>query len=659
MQFKEYIQQELSKEFYFYPLAIAAGIVLHYSTSLVINVVHQCLALMLMVLVFVRFRQHFILRYLSLALLLAVLGYLAFSFRERVVAHPVLNEKLGGIWIEGRVVEIAFKESSRRVILEELRIDSPQAANLPRIKVTLRDGETIRVGDRIAFRGDLMPPPGALVPDGFDYRFYAYFKEIAAIGYSTSHTRLKSYELDGLQQHTQRLRQMIGNILEAQLPPSQAAIAKGMLIGDPSGIDEASFDAIRKSGIAHIIAISGMHIVVVIALIFFLARQLLSRLGNFSVTHDIKKVAAVISLIVTFAYLQITGSPVSAERAYLMSAIVLLGVIIEREPNPQRGITIAAIFLLIVYPESLFSPGLQMSFAACYTLIACYNSFALKRLKGGKFAVALSYLMRITISTLVAGMATAPFVVFHFYQFSTYSILTNLLAIPLSDFIIMPLLIVSLPLMPLGLEQPLLWFAGTAIELMRQWAIFISGLPFAAIYIPPLTKGGILLYGLGLFLLCVMRTNLRLIAIPVTALSVLSVTSFSPPDLIVDSKIFAFREGGLWYVSSKVSSRFARKAWAQYLGIEEFNNLDSFGNPLCHDFYCELEINGRRLILTKGVRVSKDDCEGLVFNLLGDDIGCDNLGVVPSNQSGPIFVWAPRNQEFRIKAAYDPSPWGK
>lgn len=577
----------------------------------------------------------------ALAVLWIVIGFVGYSWRELYVKAPYLQQEAKDIWIEGVIAEVSLKDSSKKVLLEDLRFSDLNVPKIKFIKVTIKNEQNLKIGDRISFRGDLIPPPGPLVPDGFNYKQYAYFREIGALGFSTSKVRVVGHNTGKIASFVESLRQKIGYRIAQILPNPQAAIAKGMLVGDASSIDKATFEAIRKSGIAHIIAISGMHIVVVIAMIFFAVKHLLSAINSITTSYDIKKIAAVLSLILTFIYLQIAGSPVSAERAYIMSALVLFGTVIEREITPLRSINIAAIALLIIFPESLFSAGLQMSFAACYALIAAYEKFEFSSIGLSKMNKVVNYLLRVTLSSLIAGLATAPFVIFHFYQFSTYGIITNLLAVPLSDFIIMPVLILSLIAMPIGLDEPLVWIAGVAIDIMTTMAIFISELPFSSLYIPPFSPFGITIYALGLYLLCVLKSKLRLLGMLIMMLSFLSVNQFTAPKIIVDGKgkIFVFEDDGKYYVSNNISSRFSRRAWEQYLGVSKFHDLKEYRDPLCHDFYCNIEIKGVNFIFYRDVNLLPQECNAILISLSGTEEPCANKKSIFQPGKGSLFIW--------------------
>ena len=160
-------------------------------------------------------------------------------------------------------------------------------------------------------------------------------------------------------------------------------------------------------------------------------------------------------------YLILAGSSISAQRAFIMSSLTLIAIIIDRNASPMRSIGLTALTLMLLTPESILSASLQMSLAACMCLVAVFE-FSKKLCSrigyDSYFKKALNYAVSITLSTLTAGLATAPFVIYHFNQFSTYSVLMNLVAIPLSDFIIMPLGLITMLMMPFHVHGHLLNF---------------------------------------------------------------------------------------------------------------------------------------------------------------------------------------------------------
>jgi competence protein ComEC len=309
----------------------------------------------------------------------------------------------------------------------------------------------------------------------------------------------------------------------------------------------------------------------------------------------------------------------------------------------MRSITTAAIIILLLTPENLFTPSLQMSFAACIALISGFAATTRLLKPSGKLKSKIGfYFLSIVISTLLAGTATTPFVIYHFNQFSTYSLITNLFAIPLTNFIIMPLGVASLLLMPIGLDWITLPPMGWAINSMLWIAMKISNLPEAAIHITSYSAAGIGLIALGGVMLCMMATHMRLIGIPIILLGMLTNTQVfrgEDPDLMIDTKgkLFAIKIDNRYYFSSRMSARFVRKGWEQSFGIIDPLTIRDLKN--CNSFTCKLTKYNQNLNVLYNGECTLSSCDNLI-NLTNTQTNCTELVNRNSlKEQGNAFVW--------------------
>jgi competence protein ComEC len=650
----ELLAQELDNFFLWIPVLIAFGVVIFFAFPIDPNP-YICLAAFgITSVISLLVRKSPLWHFLSIVLLIFLTGFTTAAIRSELVKAPVLERQIDRAWIMGNVTEINNTEGGLKIILEELYI-SGYSDKLPhKIRLTIkRTIEKIEIGDRIGLFASLMPPPPPSLPKGFDYQQYAYFKQIGAIGYAISKVRIleKAAHLSGLQQYFSLLRQKVEARVFASMPASEAAIAVGILVGDSSAINAEEYEAIRKSGLAHIIAISGMHIVVVVGLIFITVRFLLSRLSYLPLRLDIKKVAAVIAIIGSLFYLLIAGSPLSAQRAFIMSTIVLAAIILDRKANPMRSVAIAATIILILTPEAILSASMQMSFAASIALVASFNLssifFKIKNRKGIITKTA-SYFATVTISTLVAGIATSPFIIYHFNQFSTYSVLSNLIAIPLADFIIMPAGIIAMLLMPLSLEDFALYPMQWGITAMLQVAQTVAALPNASFYVPSISDTGLVFITLGGLIICLFITQLKFLGLIPICIGLLGILDYAKPDIIISNngKLFAVRDDiGILAFSSKVSSRFQRMVWQQSTGENFILSIKDAYLSDCSSSYCQLTRNGNTAVIVADPNEPGARCSDVeVFiNLVDNSFICEraknNVNLNMLRQRGTHLVY--------------------
>ena len=256
------------------------------------------------------------------------------------------------------------------------------------------------------------------------------------------------------------MRQTITTKIRAVLKGVSGTIAAALMTGERSAIPEDVMTAIRDSGLAHLLAISGLHIGLVAGIIFFGARGLLALIPPLALRFPIKKWAALAAIAGAFAYAFIAGATVQTQRALLMVGMVLVAVILDRRGLSIRLVAWAALAILVVAPESLLGPSFQISFAAVTALIATYETLSERRqyreYEHSRLPPwvreAMFYLAGVALTTLIAGVATAPFAIFHFNRFAGYGLAANLIAVPVTALWVMPWAMAAFLLMLFGFE---------------------------------------------------------------------------------------------------------------------------------------------------------------------------------------------------------------
>jgi len=291
-------------------------------------------------------------------------------------------------------------------------------------------------------RAVVTPPPAPAAPGAFDFQRYAFFKRIGGVGFALGPAEIIGRtEAPGLAVRIDHLRQRLATRIRSQLGGTTGAVAAALMTGDRGAIPETVMTSIRDAGLAHLLAISGLHIGLVAGVVFVSIRAGLALLPAVALRFPIKKWLAAVALLAAFAFALIAGATVPTQRAFLMIGLVLLAVLLDRRALTMRPVAWAAVVILTLQPESLLSAGFQMSFAAVTALVAAYE--ALREAPflrpastlGGRAA---RYLVGVALSTLIAGAATAPFAVFHFNRFADYGLAANMLAVPITALWIMP-----------------------------------------------------------------------------------------------------------------------------------------------------------------------------------------------------------------------------
>ena len=377
------------------------------------------------------------------------------------------------------------------------------------MRVTLRaTSGGAATGEAIGLKATLRPPPEPIEPHGFDFARRAWFQRVGGSGYATG----KIERLQGageppwdlrLWAAIDRLRALVNDRIRASLPGERGEVAAALITGERAGITEEDNQAMRDSGLFHILSISGLHMVIMAGTVFWLVRAGLASIPSIALRFPIRKWSAAIALAAALFYLLLSGAAVPTVRSWIMMSIVLLAVILERPALTMRNVALAAMVILVVMPESLFDPSFQMSFAAVVGLVALVEANS-KRTQSRPQDVSLVFrwLHRLwaivvgdAVTTLVATAAVAPFAVYHFHRMSHYGVVANLLALPLVSLLIMPFALLSLLAMPLGLEAWPLQVMGLGIDLLLATGKWVASWPGAVSILPAIPGTALLLIG--------------------------------------------------------------------------------------------------------------------------------------------------------------------
>ena len=524
-------------------------------------------------------------RAVALGLLAAALGFGLIAWRTASVAAPTLSRPLFNVNVEGRVADIQRLPDGLRVVLEAVRLKGagvPAPELTPRkVRVSLSKGApTLQVGDRLLVLANLSPPAGPAMPGAFDFQRVAWYQQLGAVGYALAPAAVVARGApDGWIARIDALRADITARILAALPGPEGGVAAALLTGEQSAVDKDITQQMRDSGLAHILSISGLHIVFVVALVMGLVRHGIALVPALALRVDAKKIGAVVALAAALFYTGLAGAPVPAQRACAMAGFALLAVLLDRTALSLRLVAWSAVIVLLVAPESLTGASFQMSFAAVIALIAAWEAVAgwRRRLQARSEGRPHRWAWRIAAAigaslatTLIASVATGAFAAYHFNRLSLLGIVANLLGVPLTGFWIMPFGLLAMLLMPFGLERFGLVPMGWGIEALNALARAVGNWPQAAALVPSLPGASLWLVTLGGLWLCLWRRRWRLAGLSLVVAGLL-LPPTTPADLLMsdDGRILGLRdEQGTVHVASARTDRFASDTWARRQGQE-------------------------------------------------------------------------------------------
>ncbi len=552
-------------------------------------------------------------------------GFFVAQQQTHRVEAPVLAKPIKVTVVTGQVVQLERGIKGPRVILENPMVRRLAPAATPdRIRLRLRRGDDVGVGDRISVLARLSPPPAPAMPGAYDFQRRAWFARIGGVGFALGHVKPAQDIADGGGVGTAainlaKLRQTMADRIRSVLPAESGAIAAALIVGDRSAIPEETVQALRDSGLAHLLAISGLHLGLVATILFFGVRLVLALCEPVALRLPIKKIAAIAALAGAFVYLLLAGATVPTQRAFIMTGIVLFAILVDRTAVSLRLVAWAAMIVLALSPEVLLSASFQMSFAAVVALVAVYEALRdplRDWLRGGGPGRKLAfYFIGVAISTIVAGAATGLIALHHFGRITQFGLVANLAAIPIASFWIMPWGVLAAALMPFGLEEVALVPMAWGIEWIVLVAKTVAGWPGAVAAIPVMPQTGLVAIALGGLWLCLWQGRVRFFGCLgiVAGLAIIPLTD--RPDVLVtgNGKLMAVRlaDGALGLTSGK-TERFAAKIWAErdgQLASRVWEAGTGASAPLsCDRLGCVYRRAGRRFALIKDARAFSDDC---------------------------------------------------
>jgi competence protein ComEC len=437
-------------------------------------------------------------------------------------------------------------------------------------------------GWRVSWVATLLPITGSVSPVAYDFKRASYFAGIGANG------RLKScHVLEKPTTSMARLRFSITTYFRDHLTAPYGDIAAALVTGDRSGIPKELRQQFTDAGLAHVLAISGLHLGLVAGIIFFAIRHLLIFGHFFTERIPIRECAAVITIIAMAFYLALSGFGYPAIRSFAMTSLVMVGLVVNRNPISMRSVALAAAVILIVYPESLLSASFQLSFAAVIALIAAYDVCAQPLMDWSRkkpdatdavsihawaywYRRPVGYFCAIILTTVVATLATTPISMAIFNRLTMQAILGNLIAIPLTGFVIMPMAVLTTVSFIWGGSA--LAFKGFeyGIRALVETARYVASLPGAGIMVPTPTDWFYVFFVIGGLMLCLGPwRRLRMVGCIAACFS--GVFFIDPPLPIGyfagDRSVFAFYDKPTLYVSSLKRGQFHIDQWRQHLGV--------------------------------------------------------------------------------------------
>jgi len=524
------------------------------------------------------------------------------------------------------------------------------------------------------------------MPSDYDYARKVWFQGLSAVGYGVSALTITERNENYSAIYSQ-MRQRMAERIKAQIPGETGTLAAALITGIRGGMPEELAEAMRSAGLAHLLAISGLHMGLLCGVVFYMARLLLSMSSRISLNYPIKKWAAIIAAFAGLGYLFISGASIPTVRAFIMVIIVFGGVLTDRKAISLRLVAIAATYILITSPEALIGVSFQMSFAAVVALVIVFerfgNDFMNKFCGNAGFRQKILYfLIGSLFTSMIAEVAIAPFALYHFNKIVLFGLLANLIAMPVMGSWVMPWIVVTLVLMPFGLEKLALIPMSWGLEVIMATAYYVSNLPGATMEIPAIDGKALILIVIGALWLGIWRLKWRYLGIPVIVASIIMGATYIQPDILIDNggKMIGLRgEDNSISLSKLNASRIVKDRWRQRLGQDEvvrweydtFAPENSEGRELSCDtlscLYRSARADHLLISLVQNEQALMEDCKNadVIVSLVPVEINCAASHVLDRwdfFNNGGYAIWLPNEQggDVRLenfKASRGNFPW--
>lgn len=579
------------------PVAMGIGISIYFSLPFEPSIIAPIFCLILSSIFLIIWRSHgaLFVRFSLLGLFFLSIGFSAAFFSTHRHETPLLQEELGPVTLHGRLVQLDVLPRETRFILDRLEARGPKAPKLPelqKVRISWRGSITsldaFAVGETVKVRAVLLPPKPPAFVGAYDFRRHAFFDGLSATGYALKEPikAQKSESLLVLEEQNLILLRTRSNLtlqIRSLLKGDPGGLAAALVTGDRSGITPETREHFARSGVAHVLAISGLHLSLIAGIFFFLIRRILSLVPSLALHFPLKKIAALVAWISTLFYLILCNFAVPASRAFVMISLFFAGVLLDRLAVSMRSVAFAASVILLIKPEALIHPSFQLSFAAVTALIAFYEKSStspliplLQRRYKSKL---LAYCVGLVVSSLIATIATTPYIASFFHSITLQSITGNMVAVPMLGFLIMPLLVLFLLSLPFGGSTLIAKALAFCLEVLQSYISWVSSLRGAAIPVPMISPFAIGLLTFSLLWMILWKSRWRYYGLMGCVASLIWMVETPQPDIFIDAKrrLIAIKDPlhKTIVVNTLQSARFAREVFKEASGAEKVERVPS------------------------------------------------------------------------------------
>lgn len=427
-----------------------------------------------------------------------LLGFVwAGGFSGYYLSHSLAPElQAKDILIEGHVV--GLPEYNERRVRFDFAV-THAAVSLPdKLRLSwYYPPQKVSAGQAWQFLVKLKAPKGTFNPGGFDYEQWLFAQHIGATGYIRQSSQAKLLATQVSWQSISVVRQRLIDLLAQQkISADSLALIKALTLGDRSSLSLSQWQVLARSGTAHLMAISGLHIGLVAGMIYWLAFQCWLQVPPHRY-YSAPQIAAVCAFLAALSYAALAGFSVPTQRALVMVSVFMLAILLRRHVKSLDVFAIAILLVLLMDPMAVLSVGFYLSFLAVFFII-----YVLSGRLGRENRLFSSLKLHV-----VVGLGLLPVLLFFFQQASLIAPVANFLAIPVVSFLVVPLALLAVALLSMmpSVSGFLLQIVDGLLQYLWQVLVFLVELPQASIVLAQPELWQIVVAMLGVFLLLAPR----------------------------------------------------------------------------------------------------------------------------------------------------------
>ena len=573
-------------------LSFAVGILICFFSNEKIKIILILLNILLLTLSFLFYKITFnnLYKIISYFLLMMFIGYSVAYVKYLKTKNNIFSKSEYNVRFEGKIENVKLSSNETILIVKAINAPNTELYN-GKIRIKIKNSlleekqikkNTIYNGGVAEFYVSLIPIKYSSFPNDDSYKNYAKYFDIIASGtakdfkiinnnYENKSGFFKFFDIQKKRNDIQK------RIYEVNNKSVGSGIVIAILTGNNSFIDKKVLQNIRHSGCAHILAISGLHMSIVVSFVFFLFIHLFALFPRIALKYNTKKLAVIPAVLTCLFYLHISNVPISALRSFTMVFLCSLILFFNKSKSSLNIIFITFFLMLLFSPHYLLSPSFQMSFMAVFGLSIVYGSNFTENFiltNGEKYT---KYILNILLSSIIATISTVFFEIYHFKQYAWIGLLSNIPVIPLTEFLVLPFGFIGMVFNNTIVGDFFYIIANFFANIVCIITNFTANLPNAFILTKQMTNCQLAIVVFSIILIFLSKSYfLKIVGFIILIFGFISYLNNPKYLLIYDKKLknIVFWYNNKYFSYKEINNDYINSIWSQNLGIEKISSFN-------------------------------------------------------------------------------------